>query len=84
MEPQPKQTFFGQLFSGIFLIFWALAVAALIAAIYSMYGNDGNGHDIGLGDGSLLFWFAVAVIVIIFLTNLFNKEARANRNGTTL
>lgn len=69
-----KPTFFSQLFSGIFLIFWAIATLFLALGIASFAG-----YDVGVGDGSLLFWFTAGVIALIFAVNYFNTEQRAAR-----
>lgn len=69
-----QQTFFSQLFSGIFLIFWALAALFLALGLAAFAG-----YDVGVGDGTLLFGFTAGVIVLIFAVNYFHPEQRAAR-----
>lgn len=69
-----QTTFFKQLFSGIFLLFWGIAALFLAAGIAAFAG-----YDLGVGNGHLLFWFTAGVIALIFAVNYFHPEQRAAR-----
>lgn len=71
-----KTTFFSQLFSGIFLVFWAIAALFLAASIAAFAG-----YDFGVGDGKLLFWFTAGTVALIFVVNYLHPEQRAARNA---
>ena len=69
-----QTTFFKQLFSGIFLLFWGIAALFRAAGLASFAG-----YDVGVGDGTLLFGFTAGVIVLIFAVNYVHPEQRAAR-----
>jgi hypothetical protein len=81
MTTEEKPTFKSQLFSGFFLVFWALVIALVIAVIVDQIRQALGYEDLGIGP-----WWAglgVALVLAAFPVgiNYFNREARAARNG---
>lgn len=76
-KQQTPETTKTQLFSGFFLVFWAILALAFIYALVGVVTGNADAMGIGSGWGMLLFCAGLALFVLG--TNFFNKEARRGR-----